>query len=52
MNLSHYWHKVLFKSFSTSFRAASRPTYQSLPFEAALKSAKKSFKNHIFQIVG
>ncbi len=52
MNLSHYWQKVLFKSFAASFRAASLPTYQSIPFEAALKSAKKSFKNHIFRIVG
>ena len=52
MNLSRYWQKVLFKSFSASFRAPSRPTYQSMPFEAALKSAKKSFKNHIFRIVG
>ncbi len=51
MNVFHYWQKVLFKSFSVSFRAASRPTYQSIPFEAALKSAKKSFKNHIFRIV-
>ncbi len=47
LNPSHYWQKVLFKSFSASFRAASRPT----SFETALKPAKKSFKNHIFRIV-
>ena len=52
MNLSHYSQKMLFASFSPYFKAASRPTYSSMYFEAALKSVKKSIKNQIFGIMG
>ena len=39
------------ESFPTSFNATSWPTYPSRSYEKALKSVKKSFKNHYFRIV-
>jgi hypothetical protein len=42
--------KMLFDAFSTSFNAASWPTFSSMPCEAALKPVKKPFKNQIFRI--
>ena len=38
-------------TFSAFFNAASWPTYSSMSYEAALKTAKKTFKNSIFKIV-
>jgi hypothetical protein len=52
MRLSHYLQNMLFDSFFASLKIASQPTYSSMSFEATFKSAKKSFKNQIFQIVG
>jgi hypothetical protein len=52
MRLSHYLKNLLFESFFASLKIASQPTYSSMSFEAIFKSAKKSFKNQIFQIVG
>jgi len=49
--ISHYLEICLFKTFSAFFNAASWPTYPSMSYEAALKTAKKTFKNSILQIV-
>jgi hypothetical protein len=43
---------MLFPPFFADLNAASWPTYSSMSFEAAFKSAKKSIKNQISQIVG
>jgi len=50
MRPSRYLKSVLFVSFSTSSRAAPWPTYSSMSREAALKSVKKTIKNHRFKI--
>jgi hypothetical protein len=39
---------MFFKPSFASLKAASWPTYLSMPFEAALKSAKKIFKKQSF----
>lgn len=45
MNLSHDSSNVLFED-------AFRPTLTNMSFESSSKMAKKTFKNHHFQIVG
>jgi hypothetical protein len=52
MNPSFNAKSSLFASFSASSKAASWPTYASMSFEAALKSAKKYIKNQNFIIKG
>jgi hypothetical protein len=52
MRSSPYLKTLLFASFSTDLRSASWSTYSSMPCEADLKSVKKKFKNHSFQIGG
>ncbi len=44
-------HFICFRSTASS-KAASWPTFPSMSYEAALKSAKKYIKNHSFSIKG
>lgn len=48
MNLSPNVKNSLFASFSASLKATSWPTYSSMSYEAALKTAKKIIKNQTF----
>jgi hypothetical protein len=50
MNLFLNAKSSLFAYFSTSSKAASWSTLPSMPYEAALKSAKKYIKNQNFSI--
>jgi hypothetical protein len=52
MNLSLNAKSSLFASFLASSKAASWSTYLSMPYEAALKSAKKTIKNQNFILKG